>query len=77
MNNRDYYDFECYSGVNMDRGIAGIAYLNTMCKRQSSTAISEDGGSPLGKVVHIATHELGHMFTMFHDKSNYDDHLAR
>ena len=45
----------------------GIAFVGTMCRRQSSTGVTQDGGRSLNDVVTTAAHELGHTFNMNHD----------
>ena len=55
-------------GIDIDGSTVGIAYVGTMCRRPSSSGLSQDGGRSLNGVVTTAAHELGHIFNMNHDE---------
>lgn len=55
------------SGIDIDGGTIGIAFVNTMCSRASSVGVTQDGSAALDTVTAIAAHELGHIFNMDHD----------
>ena len=55
------------SGIDIDGGTVGIAFIGTMCNLRSSTGVSQDGGRNLAGVATTVAHELGHIFNMDHD----------
>ena len=59
-------------GIDIDGSTVGISYVGTMCRRLSSSGLSQDGGRSLNGVVTTAAHELGHTFNMNHDDGKSD-----
>ena len=45
----------------------GVAFVGTMCNRDLSFGVTQDGAATLSVVTAIAAHELGHIFNMQHD----------
>ena len=58
------------SGLDLDGDTVGVAFLGTMCSVNDSVGLSQDGGIALSEIVATATHELGHIFNMDHDRGN-------
>ena len=49
----------------------GIAFVRTMCSDTHSVGVTQDSGRAISSVGVTAAHELGHIFNMGHDGSEW------
>ena len=57
------------TGIDLDDGTVGIAFIRTMCSDTHSVGVTQDRGRAISSLGGTAAHELGHIFNMGHDGS--------
>ena len=60
-----------HRGIDLDGGTVGIAFIRTMCSDTHSVGVTQDGGRAISSLGGTAAHELGHIFNMGHDGSEW------
>ena len=60
-----------HRGIDLDGGTVGIAFVRTMCSDTHSVGVTQDRGRAINSVGVTAAHELGHIFNMGHDGSEW------
>ena len=60
-----------HRGIDLDGDIVGKAFVNEMCSDTHSVGVTQDGGRAISSVGVTAAHELGHIFNMGHDGSEW------
>jgi hypothetical protein len=58
-------------GADLNGNTVGRAFVGTMCSESTSVGLSQDGRGSVDAVASTAAHELGHIFSMEHDESEY------
>ena len=60
-----------HRGIDLDDGTVGIAFIRTMCSDTHSVGVTQDRGRAISSLGGTAAHELGHIFNMGHDGSEW------
>ena len=60
-----------HRGIDLDDGTVGIAFVRTMCSDTHSVGVTQDRGRAISSLGGTAAHELGHIFNMGHDGSEW------